>query len=153
MEIIDTFSFLLGQWSLERSLTDHRSGTDGRFEGQVTVAGGLSGRDRRARYHETGTMRFGTHQGPASRSLELVRLESTVVMVHFADGKPFVELDLRGGTWRSSHPCREDSYEILTVVRSPGEVEERWRVRGPTKDYDAMAILRRLEEPNETASI
>jgi hypothetical protein len=145
MQIVDTFDFLLGEWALERSLTDHRSRTAGRFEGRVTIAEGLSGHGGRARYDEVGTLRFGGHEGPASRCLELVRLENTVVMLHFTDGKPFVDLDLRSGMWRGDHPCGEDHYEILTVVRSPDEVEERWRVRGPTEDYDAVATLRRLD--------
>jgi Family of unknown function (DUF6314) len=145
MKIVDTLNFLLGQWTLERFLTDHRSGINGRFEGSVTIAGALSGHGPRAHYDETGILRFGSHRGPAARRLELVRLESTVVMLHFADGKPFVDLDLRSGTWRSIHPCGEDHYETVTVVRSPDEVEEHWRVRGPTQDYDAVAILRRLE--------
>ena len=149
MEIADTLSFLLGQWTVERFLTDHRSGTDGRFEGSVTISeapsGQSAGSGARAHYEEVGTLRFGSHEGPASRSLELVRLESTVVMLYFPDGNPFVDLDLRSGKWRSTHPCGEDDHEILTVVRSPRELEEQWRVRGPTEDYDAVATLRRLE--------
>jgi hypothetical protein len=149
MKIVDTLSFLLGQWSLERLLTDHRSGTDGRFEGSVTIveapSGSSAGFGVRAHYDETGTIRFGNYEGPASRSLELVRQESAVVMLYFTDGKPFVDLDLRSGTWRSTHPCGEDHYEIFTVVRSLNEVEEHWRVRGPTEDYDAVTTLRRLD--------
>lgn len=149
VKIVDTLSFLLGQWTVERFLTDHRSGTDGRFEGSVSIAGTPSGQNAglgpRARYEEVGTMRFGRYVGPASRSLELVRLASTVVMLYFPDGKPFVDLDLRSGKWRSSHPCGEDDHEILTVVRSPREIEEQWRVHGPTEDYDAIATLRRLD--------
>jgi hypothetical protein len=149
VKIADTLSFLLGQWTLERFLTDHRSGTDGRFEGRVSIAGAPSGQSAgsgpRAHYEEVGTLRFGRHVGPASRRLELVRLESTVVMLYFHDGNPFVDLDLRSGRWRSTHPCGEDNYEILTVVRSPRELEEQWRVRGPNEDYDAVATLRRLD--------
>jgi len=149
MKVVDTLSFLLGKWTLERVLTDYRSRTDGRFEGSATIARAQSGQDSalgtRAHYDEKGTLRFGRHVGPASRRLEFVRLESTIVMLHFTDGKPFVDLDLRSGAWRSTHPCGEDHHEIFTVVRSPGQVEEHWRVRGPTKDYDAVAILRRLD--------
>jgi hypothetical protein len=149
MKLADTLSFLLGQWTLERFLTDHRSGTDGRFEGSATInrssSGQSAGFGTRAHYEEVGTMHFGRHVGPASRSLELVRLESTIVMLYFPDGKPFVDLDLRSGTWRSTHPCGEDVYEILTVVRSPSEFEEHWRVHGPTEDYDAVATLRRSD--------
>jgi hypothetical protein len=151
MKVVDTFTFLLGEWTLERFLTDHRSGTDGRFEGSATATivqappGPNAGDGTRARYDEAGTLSFGRHEGPAARSLELVRLPSTVVMLYFTGGKPFVDLDLRNGTWRSSHPCGEDHYEIVTVVRSPRELEEHWQVRGPTKDYDAVAFLRRLD--------
>jgi hypothetical protein len=149
MEVVDTLSFLLGTWTLERSITDHRAGTHGRFEGNATFAGEPSGNNAadggRAHYDEVGTLRFGIHTGPASRSLEYVRLESAIVMLCFADGNPFVDLDLRSGSWRSVHHCRKDRYEIVTTVQSPSEVEERWRVKGPTKDYGAVAILRRVD--------
>jgi hypothetical protein len=144
MEIADTLDFLLGRWTLERFLTDHRSGTEGRFEGCLTVARAPSDQGARASYDEAGTMCFGGHEGPASRRLQLVRLDSAVVMAHFTDGKPFVDLDLRRGTWTSTHPCRADHYEFFTIVRSPDEVEELWRVRGPAKDYDAVATLKRI---------
>jgi hypothetical protein len=151
MKVVDTLSFLSGKWTLERFLTDHRSGTEGRFEGSVTIDGAQSSPNAtpgtQARYNEAGTLRFGIHVGPASRSLDYVRLESGVVMLYFPDGKRFVDLDLRSGIWRSSHPCGEDNHEIFTVVRSPREVEERWRVRGPTTNFDAVAILRRRGEP------
>jgi hypothetical protein len=149
MRVVDTLSFLLGTWTLERSLTDHRAGTHGRFEGSATFAGAPSGQNAadggRAHYDEMGTLRFGLHTGPAFRSLEYVRLESTIVMLYFTDGGPFVDLDLRSGNWRSVHHCGEDRYEIVTTVQSPSEVDEHWRVRGPTKDYDAIAILRRVD--------
>jgi hypothetical protein len=150
MKVVDTLSFLLGQWKLERVFADRRLGTGGRFDGSATITTSLSGLAAglapRAHYEEVGTSRFGRYEGPASRSLELVRLESTVVMLYFTDGKPFVDLDLRSGRWSSTHPCGEDHYEILTVVRSPTEIEEHWRVRGPTEDYDAVATLRRLTD-------
>ena len=68
MEVADTFSFLLGRWALERSLTDHRSGVDGKFVGDVTIAGLPDGPDSRARYDEVGTMCFGEHEGPGIAS-------------------------------------------------------------------------------------
>jgi hypothetical protein len=153
MQVVDTLDFLRGKWSLERFLTDHLSRTSGRFEGSAAVVNrpsGTNGGSRvQARYDEAGTLRFGHHMGPARRSLEFVRQESSVVMMYFTDGQPYVDLDLRSGTWRSLHPCAEDHYEIVTVVRSPDEVEERWRVRGPAKDYEAVTMLRRLDRPQE----
>lgn len=144
MEIADTLDFLLGRWAIARFVTDHRSGTEGRFEGSLTIALAPSDQGTRASYDEAGTMYFGGHEGPASRRLELVRLDNSVVMLHFTDGKPFVDLDLRRGRWTSTHPCRADHYEFFTGVRSPDEVEESWKVRGPAQDYDAVATLRRI---------
>ncbi len=148
VKIVDTLSFLRGRWTLTRALTDHRSGTDGRFEGSLVIAEAQPDQNcplgPRARYDEEGTLRFGDHVGPASRTLDLVRLESAVVMLYLTDGTPFVDLDLRSGTWRSVHRCGKDHHEIVTVTRSHGEVEERWRVRGPTTNYDAVAVLRRV---------
>jgi hypothetical protein len=37
-----------------------------------------------------------------------------------------------------------DRYEITTVVKSRDLVEERWRVEGPEKDYDAVMSLERV---------
>ena len=99
MKIVDTLRFLLGTWTLERSMADHRSGTRGIFEGSATLVEALRGRScalgRRARYDETGELHFGTHTGPASRSLEYARLDSTTVMLYFTDGRPFMAPDSR----------------------------------------------------------
>ncbi|HEY3942037.1 MAG TPA: DUF6314 family protein [Acidimicrobiales bacterium] len=147
MEIADTLAFLIGRWSLRRSFDDHRSGSRGCFEGTAVLAGPIPGQTSapgvRARYHEAGRLQFGTHAGPASRWLEYARLDGPSVMTYFPDGRPFVELDLHGGAWRSTHRCGDDHHRIVTVVRSPSEVEEHWSVRGPSTDYDAVATFRR----------
>jgi hypothetical protein len=65
-------------------------------------------------------------------------------MFYFLDGRPFVELDLVGGKWRSVHVCGDDRYEIATAVCSNDMVRERWQVTGPEKDYDAVTTLSRL---------
>jgi len=154
METVDTVGFLLGTWRLSRSIEDHRSATRGAFTGTARLTDGASaggavrpaGRTTRlAHYEEEGELRFGSYRGAARRELGYERLESGAAMVYFADGRPFVDLDLTAGTWRSGHRCGEDDYEIVTVVRSPTMVEERWRVRGPEKDYDAVTTLARLD--------
>jgi len=149
MDIVDTLSFLVGRWTLERLIIDHRSGTDGRFDGDAVIVEVLPGLHRpfirRARYDESGTLHFGRHVGAATRRLDLERMETSAVMLSFADGKPFVDLDLRDGPWRSVHACGEDEHEIVTVAQSLDVVEEHWRVRGPTQDYDAFTILRRSD--------
>jgi hypothetical protein len=149
VEILDTLAFLLGSWNLERSIEDHRSGACGSFSGTAALVWaqarlGLAS-TRRARYDETGELRFGAHTGPASRHLEYARHDGAAVMIYFADGRPFTDLDLRGGAWRAVHPCGEDRYEITTILRSDRVVEEEWRVRGPSTSYDAITTLTRLD--------
>jgi hypothetical protein len=146
MRISDTFGFLLGTWDLSRSYTDHLSGTDGTFEGQAVLAVTQSGAAvlERARYDEAGQMCLGDYRNAASRSLEYARRADGTVMLYRAGGQPFIELDLTDGAWQASHPCGADQHEISTVVRSRDIVEEHWRVRGPEKDYTAVATLRRI---------
>lgn len=148
VEISDTLGFLLGTWELERLIDDHRERSRGSFAGSadlVPMAKSDGARlSDRARYDERGQMRFLGHLGPAFRSLEYAQLDESRVMLYFTDGRPFVDLDLRSGAWRSEHPCAEDHYEITTVVRSKNVVQEYWRVRGPETDYDAVTTLRRV---------
>jgi hypothetical protein len=146
MQISDTLDFLLGTWDLERSIEDHRSGIRGVFSGSAAlVAAGQSWSSvaGRARYDESGELSFGTHVGPASRYLEHARRDTGSVMLYFADGRPFVDLDLRRGQWRSIHDCGDDRYEIVTMARSHDVVQEYWRVRGPGKSYSAVTTLLR----------
>jgi hypothetical protein len=147
MQITDTLSFLLGSWELRRSITDHRSGSHGLFCGRAVLAGAQGDAQAgagRARYDEEGELSFGAHRGPASRHLEYVRLDSAAVFLYFSNGRPFVDLDLRTGGWRSFHDCVDDRYELHTVVRSDRVVQEYWRVRGPATSYDAVTTLTRV---------
>lgn len=150
MEVIDTLGFLLGRWKVSRSIEDHLHGIRGFFEGTVLLtesasAGGAHPHTR-ARYEEAGELYFGSHIGHAHRSLDYHRLGEVAVMLHFPDGRPFVDLDLRSGAWQSEHRCRDDRYQIATLVRSLNLVQERWRVQGPTKRYDAVTALTRSTE-------
>jgi len=144
----DTLAFLLGTWDLERAIDDYRSGSDGLFRGSATLvqseAVTANSRYGQARYQESGELRFGTQVTRASRTLVYERLPDTSVMLHFADGKPFVDLNLESGEWRALHHCVDDLYELTTTVRSASVVEERWRVSGPTKDYLAVTTLTRV---------
>jgi hypothetical protein len=66
------------------------------------------------------------------------------VAVNFANGLAFADLDLRSGSWKSRHLCRDDRYEISTEVLSDHVVEEHWRVVGPAKNYEAATTLTRI---------
>jgi hypothetical protein len=146
MVVIDTLEFLAGTWTVDRSIEDHRSGVSGSFRGSAVLAG-IPGDDEaatisRASYYESGELRYGAHAGTAWRRLEYVRCGGAVLL-YFTDGRPYTDLDLRSGSWRAEHQCVADHYEVRTMVRSPDELLELWRVRGPDKDYDASTTLRR----------
>ncbi|MEP7023777.1 MAG: DUF6314 family protein [Actinomycetota bacterium] len=168
-QVTDTLGFLLGTWQVTRSIDDRRAGVRGSFDGTAVVAGlegagGLAGSSglagtagpagapggdllrpgAQAGYTETGTLRFGMHQGPARRQLTVTRLDGGAVLLSFADGRPYIELDLSTGSCARTHPCRADTYEVTILVRSHDELEERWWVRGPAKDYRAVTTLLRL---------
>ena len=152
MRLPDTLAFLAGAWQLHRALTDHRSGTSGILEGTATFApapgeppapGQPERRHRELRYRELGELRFGEHRGPASRSLVWLALPGGAAEVRFPDGRLYCVVDLRAGGWETDHPCGRDLYHVTYRVLSEDQVEERWLVRGPAKNYEATAILTR----------
>ena len=148
MEISDTLGFLLGTWRVTRRIENQKLGAFGSFEGTALLAehdlGNPSTGSGRARYEETGELRIGTYSGQAHRSLEFVRLEDATVALYFTDHRLFIDLDLRTGASYADHLCGDDCYQIGTVVRSHRVVQEHWRVRGPTTDYDAVTTLERM---------
>ena len=169
MRVSDTLAFAAGHWRIERVLADHRSGTQGRFTGSATLreaddpgaapsgpapsgpapSGPAPSRPAPSRaelcYLETGELRFGTHSGPATRTLRYQGRPDGTVDVRFADGHLFYRLDLRSGRCVAVHQCREDRYEITYLALSEDVMEERWQVRGPGKDYQATATLIRCD--------
>jgi hypothetical protein len=96
-------------------------------------------------YLETGELRFGTHSGPATRTLRYQGRPDGTVDVRFADGHLFYRLDLRSGRCEAVHQCRADRYEIIYLALSEDVLEERWQVHGPAKDYQATATLIRWD--------
>jgi hypothetical protein len=138
--IANTLEFLLGRWSIERVIHDHRDNTVVRFSGVAVVEpDGSAG----ASYLEQGRVTLGAHAGPAQRRLRFSEREDGTVRVDFQDGRPFLDLDLSTGGTRATHPCRADTYEMAFEVLGLDELLERWRVTGPDKDYDAETAWRR----------
>src|ERR1700722_8178553 len=132
MRVTNTLAFAAGQGRIERGLEDPRSGTGGRVAGPP-------------QYLEAGELHFGTHTGPATRALRYQGLPDGTVDVRFADGHHFYRLDLRGDRCTAVHQCGADRYEITYLVLGDDQMEERWRVRGPDKDYQATATLTRWD--------
>ncbi|MHB1570149.1 MAG: DUF6314 family protein [Solirubrobacteraceae bacterium] len=145
IDVDDTLDFLVGTWSLSRELADHRTGARGSFTG-TAVLRPVRAPAPGAEYEEVGRIRLGGHEGPAQRQLRWLRAEGAV-QVLFADGRPFFELDLRDGSCRVEHQCRADLYELSFQLADPDRLQERWRVRGPSKDYDAFTTWTRRRGP------
>jgi hypothetical protein len=151
LAVPDTFAYLIGTWALERELTDRLTSTTGRVHGtaRVTPLAPPSGAQEeeaaslRAAYLEQGELEWGAHRLPAKRRLVYLRTGAGGVDARFENGRPFVVLDLSAGSCRAVHACGEDRYEVELSARSSSLVEERWRVRGPAKRYEAVTILRR----------
>lgn len=149
MKVVDTLDFLLGTWRVERLIEDHRSNLRGSFEGTAAVALDQLNRDSssgvRALYSELGELSWCGYTGLATRVLEYVDSGNVELALNFADGRSFADLDLRTGSWTSPHLCGSDRYELETLVHSNQSMEERWRVTGPVKDYDAVTTFTRLK--------
>ncbi len=137
----DWLSVLPGTWRIDRRIDDHVLGASGTFTGVArwTPAGDPAVRE--LAYTERGELAFNGHRGPASRSLSYRARPDGTVDVLFADGRHFYHLDPRPGSWQARHDCGRDVYELSARRLRPGRFEERWRVRGPGKDYEIMTTL------------
>lgn len=135
----DAIAYLAGRWRLDRGLTDARAGQTGTFTGFgefVPVPGGLD-------YTERGELTFGPHRGPAWRRLRY-RGDGALVRVEFDDGRFFHDLDLRGGIWSVTHPCRADGYAGEFRVTSADSFVQDWTVTGPAKDLHLLTTFDRV---------
>ncbi len=141
--IVDTYRFLLGEWRIGRTLTDHRLHGSGQFSGTATVTPCGLGPQEAAEYREVGELRFGAHRGAAFRSLRYLREQDGAVTVTFEDGRRFVACDLRSGSCDATHLCGDDRYDVCWRVVTHDVLVERWRARGPCKDYEARCVLSR----------
>jgi hypothetical protein len=125
--VIDPADFLPGAWRVERELEDAGLGS-GRFSGTAEFSPHGEG----LRWEEEGRMTIGAYDGPARRSLRVMR-DKDGWAVRFADGRPFHRLELRDGRASFTHPCGEDHYRGELVVTGPDAFAIEWTVRGPAK--------------------
>ncbi|KQM24361.1 hypothetical protein ASL10_14010 [Frigoribacterium sp. Leaf8] len=140
----ETLALLLGRWSVTREIDDHRTGEHARFDGTATIEEARAGSDLVATYDEAGELVVADRRTPATRRLGYGARGDGSLDVRFADGRHFVDLDLRSGAWEAHHPCAPDAYLVETRVLSPTSFEERWTVRGPAKSYDALTTYERV---------
>ncbi|GAB4100626.1 DUF6314 family protein [Sinomonas halotolerans] len=137
----DLRTYLRGTWALQRRLTDRASGTVGTFTGTVaftdTPDGGLLQR-------ESGTMRWGSHEGPAAREYVWSQTDEPSAMeVSFPDGRPFHRADLGTGSAGAAHWCSPDDYRVTYEALGPDSLRWVWDVHGPAKDLLLESELHR----------
>lgn len=137
-----TLSYLAGEWDVVRQIADHRSGQVGSFRGRASFRPPVS-QPSVLDFTEHGELRFGGHEGPASRSLRYYGRTDGGADVRFADGREFYRLDLRGGACQAVHPCHADRYAVTVTCLSPDSFTEVWQVTGPAKDYDMTTVYTR----------
>lgn len=142
LAVSDLAAFLLGNWRVEREVFDaSRRGLTGAYSGTAAftfdehVAGLL-------RYVEHGTLRLGSHRGPAFRRLSF-QVDGACAQVAFDDGRYFHDLDLREGRWEVEHPCGDDRYSGRFDVDHAHRWRQQWTVNGPEKRQFIRTVLER----------
>jgi hypothetical protein len=119
---------LLGDWRLERVITDHRAGVTGHLAGQCRFVPDADG----LRQEESGTLRYGAAAPMQAARTYLWRADGAGLAVFFDDGRPFHRL--MPGQGGDRHHCPPDIYDVTyDLTRWPHWVQS-WRVTGPRKD-------------------
>ncbi|WP_415856212.1 DUF6314 family protein [Sinomonas sp. G460-2] len=143
----DLALFLRGTWTVERVMLDRSSGARGSFSGTVVFEDADDGAALLQREH--GTVRWGDHEGPASREYVWRPGDTPDAMdVFFPDGRFFHPVRL-GGTdsepagWHAEHWCDPDDYRVTYAALGPDEFRYEWDVTGPAKDLLLTSRLRR----------
>ncbi|HEX9225701.1 MAG TPA: DUF6314 family protein [Arthrobacter sp.] len=147
-------AYLLGTWTVERTLLDRSAGTRGSFTGVVRFTeiaddGGL-------RFREEGTVAWASvpgapagtpFTGPASREYLLRPTGAPDTMdMFFPDGRPFHRMGFGPQSRRDQHWCDPDSYRVNYTRIGPDEFRYEWDVTGPAKDQLLTSVLRRTTD-------
>lgn len=124
--------FLLGRWSVNRTLEDLASGATGTFTGTAT----FTEHDDDALLHrEQGTLAWASHApSTATRTLIWRPTSHDTADVFFEDGRFFHSLNLGEGTDTPEHLCSPDIYRGAFSIDGSDEWTYAWRVTGPQKN-------------------
>jgi hypothetical protein len=128
---------LEGRWRLAREIADRR-GPPGGFAGEALFAAGPGG----LIYREAGVLRL--DGGPPMRAERgyLWRTEGGLVVVDFADGRPFHRFDPARARPEAEHPCGADLYRVAYDFTGWPVWRAVWDVAGPRKAYRMASVWR-----------
>lgn len=139
---VDDPRALVGTWRFDRIIHDVSSGRDHTASGEATF---VPDGDRRVRWSETGTVRWGGDGDdiPIARTLVLDR-RAEGWMVLFDDGREFHPW-LPGR--EVEHPCGDDVYTGRVLADQGSDTwSVAWNAAGPTKDYAVTTVFSRSSE-------
>lgn len=149
----DLRAYLLGSWTVERTLLDRSTGTRGAFTG---VARFTTMDDGGLRFREAGTVAWASvpggpagtpFSGPASREYLLRPTGSPDTMdMFFPDGRPFHRMGFGPESCHDRHWCDPDSYRVSYTATSPDGFSYQWDVTGPAKDQLITSVLCRTTD-------
>lgn len=121
----------LGEWRLERTIEDARSGTGGTFSGRARFTPAPQG----LRYREEGSLRLGAAPPLAAARDYCWREDGDGICVHFADGRFFHRLRPGDAAPADEHDCPPDLYRVRYDFTAWPVWRAEWIVSGPRKDY------------------
>ncbi|MGN6405015.1 DUF6314 family protein [Sinomonas sp.] len=146
----DLRAYLRGTWTVQRSLLDRATGARGSFSGLLTFTD--TDDDGALLQRESGTIRWGQHEGPATREyVWRPTSESDTMDVFFPDGRFFHRVSLSAepaspgsAGAEAEHWCAPDTYRVSYEVVGPDELRYEWDVMGPAKDLLLTTVLARM---------
>jgi len=126
----------LGEWQLERVITDHAGDMSGTLAGTVTFSavdeGGLV-------YREEGTLHLAQGAQFTAQRQYHWRWETEEVIVTFADGAAFHSFAPSGVGAGTAHLCGADLYNVTYDFADWPAWQAVWQVKGPRKDYTSVS--------------
>ena len=126
-----------GDWQLDREIEDFGGGAHGTFGGTARLTADARG----LAYLETGVLQMAGQAPLQAERRYLWQADTRGIAIHFADGRFFHTLPLRGGA--ADHWCDPDQYDVVYDFRTWPHWTSRWRVTGPRKDYLTISRYRR----------
>lgn len=153
---VDLRAYLLGSWSLDRTLWDRSADTRGTFTGVATF---IESDDGALRFREDGTVRWEAPDGkpftgPAQREYVLRPSERPDTLeVFFPDGRPFHRMSFLPADESELHWCDPDTYRVKYSLVSRDEYTYSWDVSGPAKNLLLESVLRRAVAAGDGADL
>ena len=159
--VTDLRAFLLGSWSVHRTMLDRSTGSLGHFTGVALYTGtsDTGTNDGGLHYREHGTVSWATagarpFTGSASREYVLRPAaepadEPGMMDMFFPDGRPFHRMGFADLSHQDRHWCDPDTYRVDYTLIGPDEFRYSWDVTGPAKNLLLESVVRRFPVSSE----